>query len=300
MTEAKIHGRSPFADAVGHSSDGVVVAELLLRLHNAWLVLNVGGGPADDKSDVTLSLWKEKGAQFVTPPADRGPEVPADERPRETPHMESTALESTAHDKEFTTAVDHDALERTAVALRERGLEAQIVADAGAARRAVAVLIPAGAAVLTPPSQTLQEVGLLEEINESGRFASVRNELMKLDFNTQRDEMRRLGGVPDVVVGSVQAITEDGIVVCASASGSQLGPYAYGAGRVIWVVGAQKIVPDLPAAFRRIREHCYPLEDARARRVYGRPSSISKALVVEGERLPGRTTVVLIPESLGV
>jgi hypothetical protein len=209
-------------------------------------------------------------------------------------------MESIAQPGEFTNAVDTDALERTAVALRERGIEAQIVADGGAARRAVAEIIPAGAAVLTSPSQTLQEVGLLEEINESGRFASLRNALTKLDFQTQRDEMRRLGGVPDVVVGSVQAITEDGIVVCASATGSQLGPYAYGGGRVIWVVGAQKIVLDLPGAFRRIREHCYPLEDARARRVYGRPSSISKVLVVEGERLPGRTTVVLIPEALGV
>jgi hypothetical protein len=214
--------------------------------------------------------------------------------------MESTATESTAAaNEEFTTAVDGATLERTTAALRERGLEALIVADAAAARRAVTEMIPAGAAVLTPPSQTLQEVGLLEEINESGRFVSLRNALLQLDFQTQRDEMRRLGGVPDVVVGSVQAITEDGIVVCASASGSQLGPYAYGAGRVIWVVGAQKVVPDLPAAFRRIREHCYPLEDARARGAYGQPSSISKTLVVEGERYPGRTTVVLIPEPLG-
>jgi hypothetical protein len=215
--------------------------------------------------------------------------------------MDSTAIESdaAAANEEFTAVVDADVLERTAAALRERGLEARVVADGVAARRAVTEMIPAGAAVLTPPSQTLQEVGLLEEINESGRFASLRNELLQFDFQTQRDEMRRVGGVPDVIVGSVQAITENGIVVCASASGSQLGPYAYGAGRVIWVVGAQKIVPDLPAAFRRIREHCYPLEDARARGVYGQPSSISKSLVVEGERFPGRTTVVLIPESLG-
>ena len=214
--------------------------------------------------------------------------------------MESTATESTAAaNEEFTTAVDGATLERTRAALRERGLEAQIVADTAAARRAVTEMIPAGAAILTPPSQTLQEAGLLDEINESGRFVSLRNALLQLDFQTQRDEMRRLGGVPDVVVGSVQAITEDGIVVCASASGSQLGPYAYGAGCVIWVVGAQKVVPDLPAAFRRIREHCYPLEDARARGAYGQPSSISKTLVVEGERYPGRTTVVLIPEPLG-
>jgi hypothetical protein len=200
---------------------------------------------------------------------------------------------------EFTTAVDAETLERTAAALRERGLEVQLVPDGAAARSTVTDLIPAAASVLTAASQTLQEIGLLEDINESGLYNSLRQKLAKLDFRTQRDEMRRLGGIPDIVVGSVQAITEDGIVVCASATGSQLAPYAYGAGRVIWVVGAQKIVPDLPAAFRRIREHCYLLEDARARRAYGQPSSVSKALVVEAERLPGRTTVLLIPEVLG-
>jgi acyl-CoA hydrolase len=200
---------------------------------------------------------------------------------------------------EFVTVVDAETLERTAAALRERGLEAQIAESGAAARSAVTDLIPATAGVLTAASQTLQEIGLSEEINESGRFNSLRRELAKLDFQTQRDQMRRLGGTPDYVVGSVQAITEDGIVVCASATGSQLAPYAYGAGRVIWVVGAQKIVPDLPAAFRRIREHCYPLEDARAQRAYGQPSSVSKALVIEAERVPGRTTVLLIPEVLG-
>lgn len=200
---------------------------------------------------------------------------------------------------EFVTVVDAETLERTAAALRERGLEAQIAESGAAARSAVTDLIPATAGVLTVASQTLQEIGLIGEINESGRFNSLRRELAKLDFQTQRDEMRRLGGTPDYVVGSVQAITEDGIVVCASATGSQLAPYAYGAGRVIWVVGAQKIVPDLPAAFRRIREHCYPLEDARAQRAYGQPSSVSKALVIEAERVPGRTTVLLIPEVLG-
>lgn len=212
--------------------------------------------------------------------------------------MESSAM-STHPDQEFTTAVDRQMLERTAAALRERGIDALVVAGVAAARSAVAELIPAGAAVLTPPSQTLQEIGLLQEINESERYVSLRNELLKFDRQTQRAEMRRFGGVPDVAVGSVQAITEDGIVVCASASGSQLGPYAYGAGQVIWVVGAQKIVPDLAVAFRRIREHCYPLEDERARSAYGQSSSISKILVIEAERFPGRITVVLIPEVLG-
>lgn len=46
----------------------------------------------------------------------------------------------------------------------------------------------------------------------------------------------------------------------ASASGSQVATYAYGAGAVIWVAGTQKIVPDLEAAFRRIYEYSFPRE----------------------------------------
>jgi hypothetical protein len=53
--------------------------------------------------------------------------------------------------------------------------------------------------------------------------------------------------------------------VAASATASQLGPYAYTSGKVILVVGSQKVVPDLEAALRRIREHILPWEDAQIR-----------------------------------
>src|SRR5262249_59021280 len=101
-----------------------------------------------------------------------------------------------------------------------------------------------------------------------------------LDRKAHGDEIRRLRAAPDVVVGSVSAVTEDGTLVAVSASGSQLPAYAGGAGKVIWVVGAQKIVPDLAAAFRRIETYAFPLEDVRARATYGRPSAINKLLVV--------------------
>lgn len=208
-------------------------------------------------------------------------------------------MTSTPTSGPFTTPTSEAQLERTAEALRGRGFDAYVVPDANAARLLVAELIPTEAAVLTAASETLRETGIAADIDESGRFDAIRPELAKLDFTTQADARRRLAGVPDVIVGSVQAVTEDGCVVLASATGSQLGPYAYGAGRVIWVVGAQKVVPDLDTALRRVREHCYPLEDERARRVYGQPSSISKTLIVEREVFPGRISVVLVSEALG-
>jgi acyl-CoA hydrolase len=110
--------------------------------------------------------------------------------------------------------------------------------------------------------------------------------------------MLKLGASPDVVVGSVHAITEDGRVIAASGSGSQLGPYASAAGKVIWVVGSQKIVPDLDTAMRRLQFYAYPKEDNRVREKYGTPSGLMKILIVNGD-MPGRSTVVLIREPIG-
>jgi hypothetical protein len=104
---------------------------------------------------------------------------------------------------------------------------------------------------------------------------------------------------PDVVVGSVHAVTEEGEVVIASATGSQLGPYASGAGTVIWVVGSQKIVPDLDEGLRRVREYVLPLEDRRTREIYGGPAFIGKLMIVSREQRPGRIVVILVRELLG-
>lgn len=111
-------------------------------------------------------------------------------------------------------------------------------------------------------------------------------------------EFRRHVSTMDVVIGSVHAITEDGKAVIASASGSQLAPYVFGADQVIWVVGAQKIVPDLDAALDRIERHSLPLESQRLQEVYGMPSTIGKELIMHSER-PGRIHVLLLEEAIG-
>jgi L-lactate utilization protein LutC len=104
---------------------------------------------------------------------------------------------------------------------------------------------------------------------------------------------------PDVIVGSVAAVTETGSLVIASASGSQLPGYAGGSLRAIWVVGAQKVVPDLATALRRIEDHCFPLENDRAMKVYGGPSAINRVLILNAEPHPGRGTVLLLREAIG-
>jgi hypothetical protein len=85
-----------------------------------------------------------------------------------------------------------------------------------------------------------------------------------------------------------------------SATGSQIGPYANTAGKLILVVGSQKIVPDLDAAFRRLREYSLPWEDAQIRKAINMGSYIGKTLLIEREWVAGRITVVLVREPIGV
>jgi len=187
----------------------------------------------------------------------------------------------------------------TAARLTENGMNAQIVETGADAHRLALELIPDDAEVFTATSQTLEEIGLPSAIEDSTRLRSLRAVLREMDMATQWDEMRALGARPDVVVGSVHAITEQGEVVVASASGSQLGPYASGAGKVIWVVGSQKIVPSLDEAMRRIREYALPLEDERVQLVYGQGSFIGKELIFYREYLADRVHVILVKEKLG-
>ena len=190
-------------------------------------------------------------------------------------------------------------LQTTATRLTENGMTAHIVNSAADARRLALELIPDDAEVFTATSQTLDELGLPGAIEASARLRSVRSVLREMDMATQWDEMRALGARPDVIVGSVHAVTEQGEVVVASASGSQLGPYASGAGKVIWVVGSQKIVPTLDDAMRRVEEYALPLEDARVRLAYGQGSFIGKVLTFHKEYVPGRVNVILVKEKLG-
>ena len=212
---------------------------------------------------------------------------------------ENKTIERLPVNEEFARSANPAAIERTAEALRRRGFDARIADDAAGAREIVLSLVPEGAQVNQGASVTLQQLGVTDAFEQSGRYDALRPRLRSMDRATQMREMRKLGAAPDFFVNSVHALTEEGQMVVASMGGSQLGPIVSGAGRLILVVGAQKIVPDLATAFRRVEEYAYPLEDARAQETYGIRSGIRKLLVLNGD-FPGRTTVILVREPVGV
>ncbi|GII59059.1 hypothetical protein Pth03_74480 [Planotetraspora thailandica] len=190
-------------------------------------------------------------------------------------------------------------LERAAAALTEHGFTVEILDDAAAARTRIKELIPEGASVFTGASETLRLSGIEEDINTSGRYDAVKPRGLAMDRATQLREIWLLMSTPDVIVGSVAAVTETGSLVVASASGSQLPGYAGAAAHAIWIVGAQKVVSDLPTALRRIEDHCLPLENDRAMKVYGEPSALNRLLILNAEPHPGRGTVLLLRETVG-
>jgi acyl-CoA hydrolase len=198
----------------------------------------------------------------------------------------------------FTTLPGEQELAAAVVALEEHGFSVEVVDSLDAARSAVLARIPEGSSVMSNTSVTLDETGIAEEINESGRYESARKKMFALDFETQAQQMKAIGGQPDYALGSVHAVTRDGTLVIASASGSQLASYAWGAASVIFVIGAQKLVADLDTARERIYQHSLLLEDARAQAAYGQHSSVGKVLEIHQE-LPGRIHVVLVRQVVG-
>ncbi len=201
---------------------------------------------------------------------------------------------------DYITLAPREIIEKTMSALKSNGIDVEFVSNREEAKQRVLKLIPEQAEVFTTTSVTTDTIGLSEELNNSGKYNSVRNKLNAMDRTAQNSEMQKLGAAPDWVVGSIHAVTQDGQVFIASRSGSQIPPYAYGASHVIWVVGVQKIVENSDAAFKRIYEHSLKLESERVKQAYGmESSSVDKVLIINKESAPNRIRLIFVNELLG-
>lgn len=205
----------------------------------------------------------------------------------------------TKPNQQFSRLADHATVARTAAALTANGMAAFIVLTGKQAKQKVLELLPPKAEVMNMTSMTLEGISVAHSILQSGKFTSVRQQLSAMP-DSEAAAKRRLGAAPEWVVGSVHAVTEDGHVVIASNTGSQLPAYAYGAAHVVWVVGTHKIVPDFNTALQRVYEYSLSLESERAKQAYGVPgSAVNKMLVVNREVAPNRITIILVKEKLG-
>src|SRR3989338_3307086 len=202
--------------------------------------------------------------------------------------------------KQFNELANAKRTEKTISALKENGINAFLVETKEQAKEKVLQMIPKGAEVFSMTSITLEAMGIPKEINESKNYDSVRNKLISMTSQNQSREMQKLGSAPDWTIGSVNAVTEDGKLMIASNTGSQLPAYAYGAENVIFLVGTQKIVKNMEQGFERIYNHSLPLESERAKKAYGiERSNVSKILIINKEIQQNRITLIFINEILG-
>lgn len=202
--------------------------------------------------------------------------------------------------KDFSKTVSDEGIAEAAKNLSSNNFETFVVADRAEAVAKVKEIIPLGAEVMTMTSVTLDESGVLNALSENGKYDLVKAKLVKMDRATQSREMQRLGAAAQVSIGSVHAVTEDGKVLIASNTGSQLPGYVYGSDLVVWVVGGQKVVKDLEEGMKRVYDYVLPLESERAKNAYGAPGSfVSKLLIYNREVNPNRVKVILVKEALG-
>jgi hypothetical protein len=205
-----------------------------------------------------------------------------------------------APNREFARVANAEQIERTAKALEANNIHTLIAENGEEAKRLFFGLLPEGAEIFLGASVTLETLGIKDEIDRSGRFDALRPKMFAMNRETHGREIRKLGSAPDYAAGSVHAVTEDGQVLIASNTGSQLGPYASGAGKLIWVVGAQKIVKDLTEGLRRVQEYTYPLEEEHMQQLYGIGTHINKILIINAELRPNRITMIIVKEELGL
>ncbi len=202
-------------------------------------------------------------------------------------------------DKLFSEVASEEQIKRTAQALEANGIKTLIAENAEDAKRLFFELVPEGSEVFLGSSVTLETLGIQKEIDTSGRFDALRPKMFAMNRETQAREIRKLVGSPDYAAGSVHAVTEDGHVLIASNTGSQLGAYANSAGKVIWIVGAQKFVKDLNEGLKRINEYVVPLEDEHMQALYKINTNLSKLLIINKEIKPNRITMIIVKEKIG-
>ncbi len=189
-------------------------------------------------------------------------------------------------------------IEKTKKALEKNGISVFVVDTQEEARGKALDFIPKGSEVFTASSVTLDTIGLSKVINESGNYDSVKNRPSG-ETHEERNKARRKNSAPSYVLGSVHAITQDGDIIIVSNTGSQLPMYAFSAEHVVWIVGAQKIVKDIPQAMKRIYEYTLQLESEKLMKAYGVPSNVSKILIVKKEINSNRIKLIIIKENVG-
>lgn len=184
--------------------------------------------------------------------------------------------------------------------LASRGISAVVVQTKEEALAEVKRSLPEGVDLMTGSSTTLEQIGFIDLLKSGQHPWKNFKDVIFAEKDPQKQaELRRQSILAHYFLGSVHAITEDGISVTASGSGSQIPSYAFSSENVIWVVGTHKIVPTLDEALKRVTEYSFPLEDARMKAAGYPGSTIGMMLIYERLIMPRKLKMILVNEVLG-
>jgi len=187
-------------------------------------------------------------------------------------------------------------------ALKARGFDPILVSTKTDAFEKIKELIPPGASVMNGASETLREIGFVDYLKGGEHPWKNNHDAILAESDPARQgQLRREAVLSDYYAGSVHALTEDGELIIASNSGSQLPHLAYTSPNLVIVVGANKIVPTLADGFARIEQHVVPLEDERMKQALGFGTLWAKTLVLNRENpaIGRKVHVIIVNESLG-
>jgi hypothetical protein len=141
-------------------------------------------------------------------------------------------------------------------ALNRKGFNAVYAADADAAKDIVMSLIADTDSVGAGGSITLDEIGLLDALADSGR--TVYSTILAGRRGGDKEEARRLGVTADVYVSSTNALTLEGDLINIDGSGNRVAGMIYGPQKVIIVAGRNKLTKNPHTAIARIKKEACP------------------------------------------
>lgn len=195
-----------------------------------------------------------------------------------------------------------EVIKKTMAALTANHISVQLVENTKHALVALRQLLPPGADIMTGGSVTLEKIGFVDLLKSKKHpWRNLKDVLLAEKDASRQLILRKKSTLADYFIGSVHAITETGQTITVSASGSQIPSYAYSSNTVIWVVGAQKIVPTLEDGLARIRHYVLPLENQHMKNKGLPGSNISMMLVYESAAWQRSRNIhlILINEAVG-
>lgn len=203
---------------------------------------------------------------------------------------------------DYTTLPSQETVLKTIEAMKARNIEGIFVNTKEEALAKAKAFIPAGSSVNNGSSTTLREIGMVDYLKgtEHGWNNLHAASIVETD-PAKKAELGRAAMFSDYYLGSVHALAENGEMVIASASASQLPPILTTAKNLVLVVSTVKIMPTLEKALERLRTHVVPLEDARMKSTGAPGTQLAKIVIFEAEpQWTGRKIhVIFVNEKLG-